>query len=54
MTDREEATIAPQPLTDKEMDAVSAGADYTATPQLLSNILRLLEDTNKAIIGNIR
>jgi bacteriocin-like protein len=33
-------------LRDKELEAVSGG--------LLSNVLRMLEDTNKAIIGNIR
>ncbi len=29
-------------------------SDYTNMMQLLSNVLRMLEDTNKAIIGNIR
>ena len=28
--------------------------DYTNMMQLMSNVLRMLEDTNKAIIGNIR
>jgi hypothetical protein len=33
-------------LRDKELDAVSGG--------YLSNVLKMLEDTSKAIIGNIR
>jgi hypothetical protein len=35
-------------LRDKELHAVSGGMVY------LSNVLRMLEDTSKAIIGNIR
>jgi hypothetical protein len=31
-----------------------ATSDYTNYTQLMSSVLRMLEDTNKAIIGNIR
>jgi hypothetical protein len=34
-------------VEDTELDAVTGGT-------LLSNLLRMLEDTNKAIMGNIR
>jgi hypothetical protein len=29
-------------------------SEYTSRMQLMSNVLKMLEDTNKAIIGNIR
>jgi hypothetical protein len=35
-------------LADSELDAVTGGMLW------LSNVLKMLEDTNKAIIGNIR
>jgi hypothetical protein len=35
-------------LRDKELDAVSGGKIY------FSNVLKMLEDTNKNIIANIR
>ncbi len=46
-------------LTDDELKntagaADSTTSDYTRTMQLVSKVLRMLEDTNKAIIQNIR
>jgi hypothetical protein len=43
-------------LTETELDSVTAGAlsDYANMMQCISNCLRMLADTNKAIVGNIR
>ena len=42
-------------LTETELDGVVAGADnYANTMQLISNVLRMLADTQKAVIANIR
>jgi hypothetical protein len=38
-------------LTDRELDVVTGGENMML---LFSNVLKMLEDTNKAIIGNIR
>ena len=42
-------------LSETELDGVVAGAsDFTTMMQVLSNCLRTMADTQKAIIANIR
>ena len=44
-------------LSEAELDGIAAGAaaeDYSRMMQLLSNCLRMMADTQKAIIANIR
>jgi hypothetical protein len=41
-------------LTETELDGVVAASAAANTTQLLSNCMRMIADTQKAIIGNIR
>ena len=45
---------ADQPLPDAALDHVNGGASYTETLQMISNMLKTIQDTQKTIVNNIR
>ena len=54
---KEPAQKSVRTLTEDELSEVAGAAPaqgYANTMQLISNVLRMLEETNKAVIANIR
>jgi hypothetical protein len=50
---KSQTDLAPKAVKGKEADRVKGG-DKTSEAQMLANVLRMLSDTQKTIIGNIR
>ena len=50
---KSQTDLAPKAVKGKEADRVKGG-DKASEAQMLTNLLRMLTDTQKTIVGNIR